>query len=136
MPHQARSVKNSAIAARPWYSSGSGGMVSHASSVSSATTRSMSALSNASTNRPTSSRSRAERGTGARSASRPGRRASSVALARCRALFTDVSLLSSMSATSAARKPITSRSTSAARCRGGSCCSPATNARASDSLVS
>ena len=70
--------RKAAIAARPSYSSGSGGIVSSAA----------------------------------------GSTASSVIRARCRALFTEASLLSSIAATAAARKPSTSRRTSTARCRG------------------
>ena len=59
-----------------------------------------------------------------------------VARARCSALFTEASLLSSMSATSAARKPSTSLSTSTARCRGGRCWTAVTKASAIASLAS
>ena len=75
-------------------------------------------------------------GRGARSRSAAGSRVSSVARARCRALLTEASLVSSISATSAARKPSTSRSTSTARWRGGRCCRAATNASSTASLVS
>ena len=59
-----------------------------------------------------------------------------VALARCSALFTEASLLSSMSATSDDRNPSTSLSTSTARCRGGRCCTAVTKASAIASLAS
>ena len=55
-------------------------------------------------------------------------RVSTAARARFSAPLTDDSLLSSISATSAARKPSTSRSTSTARWRGGRCWSAATKA--------
>ena len=55
--------------------------------------------------------------------------ASSVARARCSALLTDATLVSSSSATSVAFQRSTSRRISTARCRGGRCCSAATNAR-------
>ena len=118
------------MATGPWYSSVTGGIVNHASSVSSDTTPSTSPPANAAAKREATSRSRAERGSGARSRSGPGRERPMVARARCSALFTDASLTSSMSATSPDRKPSTSRSTSAARCRGGSFCTAATNASA------
>ena len=63
-----------AIASRPWYSSGCGGIVSRASSVSSESAASMSPRSTAAANRPTSSRSRAEWGRGACSRPPAGRR--------------------------------------------------------------
>ena len=88
------------MASRPWNSSVIGGIVNQASSVSSVTTPSMSFPANAVANRVAISRSRAERGSGARSRSGPGSRVAIVALARCNALFTEASLLSSMSATS------------------------------------
>jgi len=59
-----------------------------------------------------------------------------VALARCSALVTEASLLSSMSATSDDRNPSTSLSTSTARCRGGRCCTAVTKASAIASLAS
>jgi hypothetical protein len=59
-----------------------------------------------------------------------------LARARFNAPLTESSLLSSMSATSAVWKPSTSRSTSAARWRGGSCWSAAMNASSIVSLVS
>ena len=48
--------------------------------------------------------------------------------ARCRALFTDTTLVSSSSATSVAFQRSTSRRISTARWRAGRCCSAATNA--------
>ncbi len=90
------------MAAWPWYSYGSGGMVSQASVVSMVSTASMSPASTAAAKRPARWRPRAESGTGARS--RPTRSwASSAARAHCRAPLTEVSVLPSMSATSAAR---------------------------------
>ena len=62
----------------------------------------MSADSNASANRAANSRSCAELGTGARSR-RPGASVSNVARARWSPLLTDVSVVSSMVATSPAR---------------------------------
>jgi len=59
-----------------------------------------------------------------------------VVLARCSALFTEASVLSSRSATSDDRKPSTSLSTSTARCRGGRCCTAVTKASAIASLAS
>jgi hypothetical protein len=59
-----------------------------------------------------------------------------VALARCKALFTDASLVSSMPATSTEGKPSASRSSRTARCRGGRCWTAATNASAIVSLAS
>ena len=104
-----------------------------ASSVSSATTRvDVAALERVGEAARRSSRSRGRAGSGARSRS-AGTRASSVARARCSALLTEASLPSSISATSAARKPSTSRSTSTARWRGGRCCRPVTNASATAS---
>ena len=55
--------------------------------------------------------------------------ASSVARARCSALLTDATLVSSSSATSAAFQRRTSQRIRTARWRGGRCCSAATNAR-------
>jgi hypothetical protein len=52
----------------------------------------------------------------------------SVARARCSALLTDATVVPSSSATSAACQHSTSRRMSTARCRGGRCCSAATNA--------
>jgi hypothetical protein len=54
--------------------------------------------------------------------------AASVARARCSALFTDTSVVSSSSATSLAFQRSTSRRMSTARCFGGRCSSAATNA--------
>ena len=51
-----------------------------------------------------------------------------VARARWRALLTEATLVSSSSATSSAFQRSTSRRISTARCRGGRCCSAATNA--------
>ena len=68
----ARWCRNLAIAALPWYSYGSGGMVSHASLVSRSSTASMSLVSTAAAKRLASWRSRGEPGGGARA---PGRRA-------------------------------------------------------------
>ena len=56
-------------------------------------------------------------------------RSARVARARCSALLTDATLVSSSSATSVACQRSTSRRISTARCRGGRCCSAATNAR-------
>jgi hypothetical protein len=56
----------------PWYSSVAGGIVNHASPVSSATTPSTSPSANAAANRAATSRSFKERGNGTRSRSRPG----------------------------------------------------------------
>ena len=92
--HLRISRKKPAIASRPWNSIVTGGMVNHASSVSNATTASMSSSANAVANRPATSRSRAERGSGARSRPGPGSRCAIVARARCSALFTEASLLS------------------------------------------
>ena len=64
-------------------------------------------------------------------ASRSRSAASSVARARCSALLTDATDVSSSSATSVACQRSTSRRTSTARCLGGRCCSAATNARRS-----
>ena len=65
----------------------------------------------------------------AASAGRPRRSlAARVARARCSALFTDATVVSSSSATSAACQRSTSRRISTARWRGGRCCSAATNA--------
>ena len=54
--------------------------------------------------------------------------ASSVARARCSALLTEATLVSSSSATSLAFQRRTSQRISTARWRGGRCCSAATNA--------
>ena len=51
-----------------------------------------------------------------------------VALARCSALFTDATVVSSSSATSIALQRSTSRRINTARCRGGRCCSAAMKA--------
>ncbi len=72
------------MASGPWYSSVTGGIVNQASSVSSATTPSMSLPEKAAANRAATSRSRAEWGSGARSRSGLGSRAAIVARARCR----------------------------------------------------
>jgi hypothetical protein len=100
--------------------------------MSSATIASTSPRSTASANRAASSRSRRESGSDARS--RPP--AGSAARARFSALVTESSVVSSMSATSAARNPRTSRRTSTARCRGGSDCTAAMNASEIDSVAS
>jgi ATP-dependent exoDNAse (exonuclease V) alpha subunit len=93
------------------------------------------ATSEASAKRATSSRSCGDRGRRALSRS-PGTRVSSAVRARCSALLTQTSLLASISATSAARKPSTSRSTRTARCCGGRCWRAATNASDTASFVS
>ena len=54
--------------------------------------------------------------------------ACSVARARCSALFTDATVVSSAVAVSVAGQPSTSRAISVARCRGGRTCSAARNA--------
>ena len=59
---------------------------------------------------------------------RSGTRSSIDWRARCSALFTEATVVSSDSATSRAEKPSTSRRISTARCRGGSCWSAATKA--------
>ena len=59
--------------------------------------------------------------------------AASVARARCSALLTDATLVSSSSATSSAFHRRTSRRISTARCRGGRCWRAATKARRIDS---
>src|SRR5215207_1070696 len=69
-PPAGRVERKPAIAAGPWYSSGSGGIVSQASSVSRATTPSTSPPSKASVKRATSSRSSREFGSGTCSARR------------------------------------------------------------------
>jgi hypothetical protein len=53
----------------------------------------------------------------------------SVDLARCNALVTDATVVSRRCATSSAFQHNTSRRISTALCRGGRCCSAATNAR-------
>src|SRR6266851_3268831 len=63
----ARWCKKAAMAAWPWYSYGSGGMVSQASLVSRVSTASMSPASTAAAKRPARWRSRAESGSGVRS---------------------------------------------------------------------
>ncbi len=95
-------VKKPVIAVSPWYSNGSGGIVTQASSVRSTTISSTLARSKASANRPASSRSEAECGSRARSRT-GGVLASSVARARWRALLTEVSVVSIIAATSEAR---------------------------------
>jgi hypothetical protein len=55
-------------------------------------------------------------------------RSAMVSRARCNALFTAATVLSSSPATSAARQDSTARRISTARCRGGRCCNAATNA--------
>ena len=60
-------------------------------------------------------------------------RSASVARARCSALLTEATVVSSSSATSLAFQRSTSRRISTARCRGGRCCSAATNASRIDS---
>ena len=123
------------MAAWPWYSYGSGGIVSQASSASSATTLSMSPASTAVANRPTTSRTgrvrqgRLPRRRLAEAIARPSR--GLVAARPC----TAPSPVSRMPATSAVLKPSASRSTSTHRCCGGRCCSAATNASAIDSLA-
>ena len=89
------------MAARPWYSCGSGGMRIQASSVSSATTASTSPRSKASAKRVSTSRSAREPGN-VPPTDRSGA-ASSAARARCSALVTAASPVPSISATSAAR---------------------------------
>ena len=110
---------------RPAYSSGAGGIVSRASAVSSATTpvdvAGLERLGEARVDRALRARAGQRRlvaRTGGRGRSR----------ARCSALVTDASVSSSISATSAARKPSTSRRTSTARWRGGRRCSATMNA--------
>ena len=61
--------------------------------------------------------------------SRPGSAAAIVARARCRALLTEATDVSSSSATSSACQCSTSRRISTARCFGGSCCRVARKAR-------
>lgn len=128
--------RKSPTAATPWYSSGSGGIVSHTSSVSSATTASTSPASKARAMPSRIRRSRAEPGSGASSRPAPGNCASSPARARLSALFTALSLVPSVPATSAARNPSTSRNTSTARCLAGRCCSAVRNASDTASLAS
>ena len=67
---------------------------------------------------------------------RRGRATASVARARCRALLTDATVVSSSSATSVACQRRTSRRMSTARCRAGRCWRAVTNARRIDSLAS
>ena len=111
--------RSAAIAVCPWYSSGDGGMLYHALSASSATTESMSSATQASAKRRTSSRSPSESGSGARCRGCAPCSWSIVERARLSAPLTESSLESSMPATSAAWKPSTSRSNSAARWRRG-----------------
>ena len=70
-----------------------------------------------------------------RRATSPVSSAASVARARCSALLTDATVVSSSSATSAACQRSTSRRISTARCRAGRCCRAATNASRIDSRV-
>ena len=97
---------------------------------------STSPASTASAKRPRTSCSRLESGSAARSRPVAGRRDANAARARLSRLFTDGSVIASIAATSPARNPSTSRSTSTARCCGGRCCSPATNASAVASFAS
>ena len=119
---------------RTWYATGRGGMVSRTSAVSRARMASMSARSTARLNAPAIRCSQAECGGGAGSRPR-GSRASSVARACCNASCTAGPVVSSIPATSAARKPSTSRRISTARCPGGRQCSAATKASDTDSVA-
>jgi hypothetical protein len=117
------------MSAWPLNHAGSGGMVNLASPASMPTTASTSARSEALTKASTSSRrpdSPSERRTACwlTGFGRP----SSVRRARCSALLTDATVVSSHPATSAAGNPRTSRSITTARCVAGSFCSVATKA--------
>jgi hypothetical protein len=92
--------------------------------------------SKASVKLATISRSRADPGSGARSGSPEGRCSAIAARARFSQPFTESTVVSRMPAVSAALKPITSRSTSAARWPGVRCCSAVTKASETDSLAS
>lgn len=126
-----------ATTSRPWYSKGIGGIDMKTSSVRRATSASRSADSHARTNFATiaSSEGESEAGGGSRS-SVVGRRWCMLARARLRALLTDSMLASSMSATSAAWNPRTSRRTSTASWRGGRSWRAVMKAREMDSVCS
>jgi hypothetical protein len=99
-----------ATTSRPWYSRGIGGMETLTSAVSKATSASTSPDCHARTNFSTSACSACEPGAGGGSRSLiGGRRRCRVARARFRALWTDSTVDSSMSATSLAWYPRTSR---------------------------
>jgi hypothetical protein len=130
-------AQNRATASRPWYSSGIGGIDMKTSSVSRATSASTSADSYARTNLATIASSAGEPGAG--EGSRPssaGRERCRLARARFSALVTDSTVTSSMSATSLARNPRTSRRISTASWRGGRTCRAVTKAREMDSACS
>src|ERR1700722_5234780 len=103
-------AKNRVAASRPWYSKGSGGMEMKTSSVSNATRDSRSEDSYAATNLSTISSREDELASDAGRNSRDDRKVCSrVARARLRALFTESVVESSISETSLARNPSTSR---------------------------
>ena len=129
----ARSIDR--IASTPWYWCGAGGMDSHASSVSSATTPSMSAATYAPANRLASACSVASSGRGALPRPASSRWLFSVARARCRVPLIAVWLVLSMLATSWLSNPSTSRSTSVAAWRGGMRCRAAIKASSTASVV-
>lgn len=127
----------SATALRPRYQCGNGGIVHVTSSVSIEMNVSMSSCSRAVAKRAAMRRASSsstlwtvdvESGVGAIAAM--------VRRARARAEFTDVVLVTMISAISAAEKPRTSKSRSAARWLPGRCWSAATNANSSMSLRS
>ena len=116
---------------------GHGGIDHVASSVSSATTRSTSPDSRAAMYSSTISATFSS--PSPRSVSCwlcSGIRSSAALRARCSALLTDATDVSSVSATSAAEKPRTSRMISTARCVAGRCWRAATNASSSASRCS
>ena len=104
-----------ATTSRPLYSNGIGGIATNTSSVRRATSASRSADSQARTNWATTAYSERESAEGGPSSSVVGdHRCSKLTRARLRALLTDSTVEASMSATSLAWNPRTSRKTSTA----------------------
>ena len=125
------------MASRPWHQCAYGGIENVTSSVSRRRIASTSPAPSASANRSTSSRTRSSPSDRMVACwLRAGRRLSTAARARCSALFTEATVVSSVSATSRAEKPSTSRRTRTARCRAGRCWSAATKASSTDSRCS
>ena len=123
---KATEARNAPISSRPWYSSGNGGMASHASSLNSATMAATSPARYARVSR--SARSRSAARSGGRDRGRAGMSSRRLARARLSALVSDSSVTARMRAASLAGKPSTSRRISAARWRGGSRCTAVMNA--------
>ena len=131
------SARKAATAARPRYHSAYGGIENSTSSASRATTASTSLRSHAAMNAATVART--WRSPTSRSTScwlRSGSTALTDPRARASALVTDGTVVSRISAVSAAEKASTSRSTSTARWSAGRCWSAAMNASSTASRCS